>query len=187
MFSWRGGRQVIMGRPLHHPAEEDDASVAEEDAASVVDRDFLCALVRRLRGPPDVDNEDEVGEEGWEEEEEEGEEGAEEDWEGINRVLARRRRRLTALKRLWDLSVNRRTCALLGELGVVAAVEGLLSDEHASSREQEVCCGLLANLAGDMRVADFAARNPSLVRRLAEVSAPDPAVLAQTWTGQGDE
>ena len=159
--------------------------MAEEGDASVVDRDFLRELVRRLRRPPDEDNEEEEGGEG---EEEEAEDVNEEEEELVAfRVRARRRRRLTALKRLWDLSVNRRTCALLGELGVVAAVEGLLSDEHASSREQEVCCGLLANLAGEKRVADYAARNPSLVRRLAEVGAPDPAALAQRVTLQGGE
>ena len=155
------------------------------DDDTVVDRDFLCALVRRLRGPPDEDNEEEEGEGEGEEEEEEVKEESEE--LVAFRVRAHRRRRLTALKRLWDLSVNRRTCAQLGELGVVAAVEGLLADEHSSSREQEVCCGLLANLAGEQRVADFAARNPSLVRRLAEVGAPDPAAPAQTVPVQGGE
>ena len=159
--------------------------MAEEGDASVVDRDFLRELVRRLRGPPDEDNEEEEGGEGVEEDEEDVNE--EEEELVAFRVRARRRRRLTALKRLWDLSVNRRTCALLGELGVVAAVECLLADELSSSREQEVCCGLLANLAGEKRVADYAARNPSLVRRLAEVGAPDPAALAQRVTLQGGE
>ena len=126
--------------------EEDEQDDAEKDAAEVVEEgDGIGASGNGAPGPGQ---------------------------QGPGEARARRRRRLAALKRLWDLSVNHSTCALLGELGAVDAVEALLADARSSARVQEVCLGLLANLAGDPRVASRAARQPVLVRRLAEVGVP---------------
>jgi len=58
-------------------------------------------------------------------------------------------RRLRALKRLWDMSVNQRVCAQLEEMGVVEILEEILLSPQSSPRMQEVVIGLLANLAAD--------------------------------------
>ena len=130
-----------------------------EQDAMVVERKFVEDLVRRVTAV--VEDEDDVVEDTGEDEEEENEDESQHN-------------RLKALKRLWDMSINRGICELLCELGIVDALEALLLSPSSSPRMLEVVLGLLANLLSDAHVSSLAVQRAALVRRLAEERNPLP-------------
>jgi hypothetical protein len=152
--------------------------MVEDDGLLLVDRSFVAGLVRKIGSEVTVPTD---GANGEVDDDDSAEEEAEQEEEEDETAT----RRLKALKKLWDMSVNVRICALLDELGVMAALEALLlAPSRSSPRTQEVCLGLLANMLGDPLLAASAVRRAPLVRRLAEASSMPYALVRSRWCVQ---
>ena len=144
----------------------------------VVDPEFVAALVRVLRGDENATDDVNLSESDGDDEDQDNEQ----DKQGFatEGAHAAAQRRLTALKRLWDMSVDADVCVLLCELRAVQTLEDLLLEQHAP-RMQEVILGLLGNMAAETAVAAAVVTRAPLVRRLAELlmTSPHPAPLRE--------
>ena len=144
----------------------------------VVDPEFVAALVRVLRGDENATDDVNLSESDGDDEDQD----QEQDNHGFatEGAHAAAQRRLTALKRLWDMSVDADVCVLLCELRAVQTLEDLLLEQH-TPRMQEVILGLLGNMAAETAVAAAVVTSAPLVRRLAELlmTSPHPAPLRE--------
>ena len=112
-------------------------SVMSFGGGNVVDPEFVAALVRVLRGDDAATDDVELSESDGDDEDQD----KEQDNHGFATEGARAaaQRRLTALKRLWDMSVDAGVCVLLCELRAVQTLEDLLLEQHAP-RTNRMCC-----------------------------------------------
>lgn len=167
----RGAGMADPFLPARGPVKP-NRSVMRGGDGILVDPEFVAALVRILRGDDDATDDVKLSESDGDDEDQ--------DNDGSRGAHAAAQRRLTALKRLWDMSVDAGVCVLLCELRAVQTLEDLLLEQHAP-RMQEVILGLLGNMAAETAAAAAVVTSAPLVRRLAELlmTSPHPAPLRE--------
>ena len=88
---------------------------------------------------------------------------------------------MEAFCRLWDLSINSSVCELMHNLDLVKILETLLVVSDPVPRVQEICFGILANMAAVPTICSQLCKVPTILRSLVEIvmTSIEPAPISE--------